>query len=300
MRVLMPLLEGLQAVHQAGFLHRDIKPSNIFIRDNGSPLLIDFGSARLAISGATRTLTSVLTPGFAPLEQYSKEGNEGPWTDVYSFAAVMYRAVTGDNPPDVVTRLKDDPVIQALIAARERFSMGFLHAVNRGMETDEKKRPQTVPEWRAMFTGEAFIAPGPLALENTSAVAGVSDVVKDAPTQRLRKAIEPAAGSKQPSMTQLTWFAAGALALFLVVGGAHLFDKSRSSPTAGSAGVTGPGKDKPAKLTPREFYVVDRDRSGYLTPDEIKGDALLEQNFTRIDTNHDGRISLEEFTGFPP
>jgi len=59
------------------------------------------------------------------------------------------------------------------------------------------------------------------------------------------------------------------------------------------------GKDRPAKLSAREFYVLDRDRSGYLTPDEVKGDALLEQNFAKIDRNGDGRISLEEFTSFP-
>jgi len=130
-QILMPLLEGLQAVHEAGFLHRDIKPSNIFIRDTGAPLLIDFGAARLAVGGATRTMTSILTPGFAPLEQYSKDGNQGPWTDIYSLAAVMYRAVVGDNPPDVVTRMKDDVVMQSLIAARDRFSPGFLHAITR-------------------------------------------------------------------------------------------------------------------------------------------------------------------------
>ncbi len=302
MRVLMPLLEGLQAVHEAGFLHRDIKPSNIFIRDDGKPLLIDFGSARLAIGDVTRTLTSVLTPGFAPLEQYSKEGNEGPWTDVYSLAAVMYRAVTGDNPPDVVTRLKEDVVMQSLIAARERFSVGFLHAVNRGMETDEKKRPQTVPEWRAMLTGEAFVAPTPSAVKNASTLLDDGDIVEDTPTQRLEKTsvTGPATvGFRKPSMTQLTWFAAGTLALFLVVGGADLLEKSRDRQTPKSEPVTAPGKDQPAKLTAREFYVVDRDRSGYLTADEVKGDALLEQNFKRIDTNHDGRISLEEFTNFP-
>ena len=53
------------------------------------------------------------------------------------------------------------------------------------------------------------------------------------------------------------------------------------------------------KLTPREFYLLDRDRSGFLTPDEVKGDQLIEQNFKRIDKNHDGKISLEEFTSFP-
>ncbi|MBI4190586.1 MAG: protein kinase [Betaproteobacteria bacterium] len=310
-QILMPLLEGLQAVHEAGFLHRDIKPSNIFIRDTGAPLLIDFGAARLAVGGATRTMTSILTPGFAPLEQYSKDGNQGPWTDIYSLAAVMCRAVVGDNPPDVVTRMKDDVVMQSLIAARDRFSPGFLHAINRGMEVDEKKRPQTVPEWTAMFTGEAYATPTALPTAS-AAVPATGNAHEDAPTQRVEKTtlLEGRPTDKRPSMAQLTWFAAGALVLFLVIGGEQFFRKpaedavkSRLAPATktqpGTKAEPEPGKDQPTRLTPREFYVLDRDRSGFLTPDEVKGDAVLETNFAKIDTNHDGRISLEEYTSFP-
>ncbi len=304
-QILMPLIEGLHAVHEAGFLHRDIKPSNIFIRDTGAPLLIDFGAARLAIGGATRTMTSILTPGFAPLEQYSKDGNQGPWTDIYSLAAVMYRAVVGDNPPDVVTRMKDDVVMQSLIAARDRFSPGFLHAINRGMEVDEKKRPQTVPEWTAMFTGEAFIAPPPAA----------GGAVEDARTQQVERTTvleRTSTTLARPSMMQLTWFAAGALVLFLVIGGERFFEKlagkgaatsrpvpaTKAQPAPATKAEPESGKDRPAKLSAREFYALDSDRSGYLTLDEVKGDAVLEQNFAKIDRDGDGRISLEEFTGF--
>lgn len=300
MKILMPLIEGLQAVHEAGFLHRDIKPSNIFIRDTGAPLLIDFGSARLAIGSVTRTMTSILTPGYAPLEQYSKDGNQGPWTDIYSLAAVMYRGVVGDNPPDVVTRMTDDVVMRSLIAARDRFSAGFLHGINRGMEIDEKKRPQTVPEWKAMFTGEAYTAPKRFP----ATVPAAGNAVEDAPTQRLENTILTATTltpGKRPSMTQLTWFAAGAVALFLVIGSEQLFEKLAGNGAAKTeAAADAKAQPKPGKLTPREFYVLDRDRSGYLTPDEVKGDAVLEQNFKKIDTNHDGRISLEEFTSFSP
>jgi serine/threonine protein kinase len=106
--ILMPLLDGLQAVHATGFLHRDIKPSNIFVRESGSPVLIDFGAARHAIGGVTRSLTSVLTPGYAPLEQYSSDGHQGPWSDIYAMAGVLYRALVNDSPPDAVSRMKGD------------------------------------------------------------------------------------------------------------------------------------------------------------------------------------------------
>ena len=281
MRILLPLLDGLQAVHAAGFLHRDIKPSNLFIRDNGQPVLLDFGSARVATGATTRTITSILTPGYAPLEQYTKDGNQGPWTDIYALAAVLYRVVVGDNPPDVVTRLKEDPVLDTLNAARDRFDQGFLHAIHRGLDVDEKKRPQSVPQWRAMFTGEAY-AGAPAA---TAGGAGGGEP----PTLRVDPAPPPI--WQRLSMTQMTAFAAGALALFLMIGGAELLDRYRARVPAGG--------DAPAKLTPREFYLLDRDRSGFLVPEEVKGDAVIEQAFTRLDRNRDGRLSLDEFTASP-
>jgi hypothetical protein len=262
-------------------------------------VLLDFGAARLAISASTHTITSILTPGYAPLEQYSKEGNQGPWTDVYSLAAVFYRAVVGDNPPDVVTRLKDDTVFAALIGARARFSTAFLHAIHRGLEVDEKKRPQSVPEWKAMFTGEAFIAPplSPLAYAVSSTKG---EPVEDPSTVRADPSLMLGGPLKlTPAwMTQLTWMAAGALVLFLAIGSQQLYDRL-SGNEAARALQAGKAADKPGRLTPREFYVLDRDRSGYLTPDEVKGDAVLEQNFQKIDKNNDGRVSLEEFTSFP-
>ena len=297
MRIILPLLDGMHAVHMAGFLHRDIKPSNIFIRDTGVPVLLDFGAARLAMGASTQTITSVLTPGYAPLEQYSKDGNQGPWTDIYSFAAVCYRAVVGEHPPDVVTRLKDDQVLPALIDARARFSNGFLHAINRGLEVDEKKRPQSVPEWKSLFTGEAYVPPPPSPLQY--AVASTrKEGLEESPTQRASRhtMLERQLRPNPPWMNQLIWMAAGALILFLAIGGYEMYDRlSGNKATRALSATTGTG----GKLTPREFYLLDRDRSGYLTPDEVKGDQLIEQNFKRIDKNHDGKISLEEFTSFP-
>lgn len=105
MRLVLPLLEGLQQLHIAGLIHRDIKPSNIYIRSNGSPLLLDFGAARApASSSASRPLTAVLSPGYAPPEQYSIDGIQGPHTDVYAVGAVLYRMLTGLEPVDAATR----------------------------------------------------------------------------------------------------------------------------------------------------------------------------------------------------
>jgi hypothetical protein len=101
-------------------------------------------------------------------------------------------------------------------------------------------------------------------------------------------------------MSQMTWMAAGAVVLFILIGGIQLYDRLSGNEAARAvAPGKGSGDKPPPKLTPREFYLLDRDRSGFLTPDEVRGDAVLEQNFKRIDKNGDGRVSLEEFTDFP-
>ena len=98
--ILHPILDGLEVVHRADFLHRDIKPGNIIIRaEDNSPVLLDFGAARMAIGAKSRSVTSVVTPGYAPREQYSSRGNQGPWTDIYALGAVAYPAVDGHLRP---------------------------------------------------------------------------------------------------------------------------------------------------------------------------------------------------------
>src|SRR4051812_23697400 len=77
-----PLLDGLEVVHAAGYMHRDIKPGNIYIRNDGSPVLLDFGSARQT----NQELTAIVTPGYAPFEQYHSQGKQGPWSDLYALA----------------------------------------------------------------------------------------------------------------------------------------------------------------------------------------------------------------------
>ncbi|MCK5362509.1 MAG: serine/threonine protein kinase, partial [Gammaproteobacteria bacterium] len=140
--LLMPLLDGLERVHEAGFVHRDIKPNNLFVRDDGSPVVLDFGSARQALGVETRTLTSLVTPGFAPFEQYNatRDGDkQGPWTDIYALGATLYRAVTGKGPVDALTRagaiLKGhkDVLVPASVAAGDRYSASFLRAIDRAL-----------------------------------------------------------------------------------------------------------------------------------------------------------------------
>jgi serine/threonine protein kinase len=151
----LPLLEGLDAIHQAGFLHRDIKPSNIVLRsEDNSPVLLDFGSARSAVT--TQTLTAIVSPGYGPIEQYFDQGTQGAWSDIYSMAAVLYRIVTGRPPVPAPQRASKDSLLPAVFAGRGRFSEPFLKALDQALKVDETKRPQCVADWRRLLANPSL------------------------------------------------------------------------------------------------------------------------------------------------
>ncbi len=150
-----PLLDGLEVIHQAGYLHRDIKPANVFVREDGSPVLLDFGSARMASPG--NELTAIVTPGYAPIEQYHSHGKQGPWSDLYAFGGVLYWMLTGSKPIDAVARVREEiqrPAVKA--ADTNLYSADLLAAVDWALAPHEDKRPQSVREFRAALTGSTL------------------------------------------------------------------------------------------------------------------------------------------------
>ena len=110
-KLLMPILDALIVVHSVGVLHRDISPDNIFVGEDGNVKLLDFGSARQVLGQQSKSLSVILKPGFAPLEQYQSRGKQGPWTDIYSLTATMYYCITGTVPDDCMNRVEDDSLI---------------------------------------------------------------------------------------------------------------------------------------------------------------------------------------------
>ena len=148
-RFLEPLLDALAVVHAADMLHRDIAPDNIIVRNDGSPVLIDFGAARSDLAQQSRAVSALVKPGYSPYEQYAELGKQqGPWTDIYALAATLYHAITGKRPPDAPSRVITDELLPAREAAISAYRARFLKAIDRGLLIDIEKRPQSVAEWR--------------------------------------------------------------------------------------------------------------------------------------------------------
>ena len=177
-KILIPVMDALGAVHSKGIVHRDVTPDNIYITKDGSVKLLDFGAARYSLGDKSRSLDVVLKHGFAPKEQYTRRGKQGPFTDIYALGATFYFALTGKRPPDSIDRIEDDDLIppsrlgakispaaeEAILMAmniqpQERFQSmkAFKNAMLISKEEAEKERTE-MPQVR-----QSAPAPGPAA-----------------------------------------------------------------------------------------------------------------------------------------
>ena len=162
--ILMPILDGLREVHAKNFLHRDIKPQNIYLTTGNRAILLDFGAARQAMSERSRSLSVVLSEGYAPYEQYHRRGEQGPWTDIYASAAVLYHAVAGEPPPPATERVsKDELNIEAL-----GVSTSLAKALRLGLAVDHKNRPRTMVEFQGLFLTDLPPVYQPIGTEQNS------------------------------------------------------------------------------------------------------------------------------------
>ncbi len=152
LNLMLPILDGLREVHRRNFLHRDIKPHNIYLTAQGRPILLDFGSARQAMGQRSRSLSVVLTEGYAPFEQYHSRGAQGPWTDIYGAAATLYLLLTGQTPLSAPERIQGDeliPPLQLVPDLPEPLNAALLN----GLAMDAKQRPQTMDQFEQSLHG---------------------------------------------------------------------------------------------------------------------------------------------------
>jgi serine/threonine protein kinase len=143
-RIFSELAKGLREVHAQKLLHLDIKPANIYIRTDGSPVLLDFGSARQALNENIAKSSPSYTPGFAPPEQYFDRTQLGPWSDIYSMGATMYSCLTRTSPAAANLRVKNDLLVPAVTVGKDHYSQGLLEIIDQCLHLDHLERPQSV------------------------------------------------------------------------------------------------------------------------------------------------------------
>ena len=145
--IFLPVLEGLKAVHEMGLLHLDIKPGNIYLRENLSPILLDFGAVHKLMLSAGSRLFPVVSHGFSPPEQSKRNAKLGPWSDLYAIGASLRACMEAKPPPPAKERVKNNSMPPAKAVFKDKYSKEFLSAIDWAMALEIKKRPQNVDDF---------------------------------------------------------------------------------------------------------------------------------------------------------
>ena len=153
--VFVRLLSGLREVHKEKLLHLDLKPANIFLRQDGSPVLLDFGAARWGLGAADSSLGCVYTPGFAAPEQQGSGEALGPWTDIYAIGATLYACLDGGVIPPAAKMRPNNPALEpAQSRWAGRYSLQLLELIDWCMQLAIDRRPQSVHALQKSLNGE--------------------------------------------------------------------------------------------------------------------------------------------------
>ena len=203
-----PLMESLYSIHAKGLIHRDISPANIMVKKNGRVILLDFGSAREFDANDEKSMSVILKHGYAPAEQYLSRGPQGPWTDVYSLCATMYKMITGITPPSAVERmigdvLKKPSELGAVITASQE------DALIKGLSIIQTDRFSSVMDLKNAFN--ASDDPMPFTppvqekvqtVDSAKQVEKVSEEPKPQEEQKVREASKPQENSENQAVQE--------------------------------------------------------------------------------------------------
>lgn len=197
MQILSPIMDALDTIHASGLIHRDISPDNIFMTNSGETKLLDFGAAKSAMALVNQQSHSiVLKKGYSPAEQYQSKGSLGPWTDIYSMAATIYRSVVGTVPPDSIDRLDEDilvPPSQSGVTIPDYAEAALIKALS----ISPKARPQNMRDFKNALLEMQPSDPSITSEVKTIATHGPSPTKRVANPQR-------GAGSSQPSTAKVS------------------------------------------------------------------------------------------------
>lgn len=276
--LMKPVFESLYEVHKNGLVHRDISPDNIMVDNEGKIKLIDFGSVRGQSSETDKTYTVILKHGYAPPEQYYAKGKQGPWTDIYSLCATMYKMLTGQVPPNGVERMEDD-TYEDPSKLGIQVSPRTEAVLRRGLAVKAQDRYQHIGELLADLYGTGpvsqtnatpqsnpFVAPGAVS------VSASGQSMHLAPSEQ-----KPEGEAKKKKTILIAGITAGVVALIvgliLIIGGGKN-DKSTTEKTEAPATETDTSADKTTESTEKadvttEAGIGDSGDSGYVWPTEL-------------------------------
>jgi len=260
LRVFIPILNGLSAVHEAEMLHLDIKPENIYLRKNGSPMLIDFGSAR---QGTGHIHKVALTHGYAPMEQYPDKGTPGPSTDIYAIGASMYRCVTGKKPDDsldrydAVLKYQVDPLNPAIKAGGNSYRPIILECIDWALQIYPRDRPKS-----ARVFQDALMGKGHPARSNSGNVSRPSTFKRRSAPSVARRTAPIHRTRQDTSSSVVGWTAAILMLASLGAAGFlywsyqqgnlnHLFTTTVNAPPAIETPISASPSDSPSVVTPK-------------------------------------------------
>jgi serine/threonine protein kinase len=271
------LCDALDTIHREQCYHRDIAPDNILLLRDGRPVLLDFGAARRVIGDLTQGLTVILKPGFAPIEQYADAPGlrQGPWTDMYALAAVVYFAISGKTPPPSVARIVHDDMPPAREVGKGRYSEQFLAVIDAALAVRPEQRIQNVTELREVLgIGDEIPRTMPELMQDARTLPGsngsigsTGNIGRSADVPHRTQAPRSISRSRNDIMGEQrnvpvrprrskTGIVLGGMALVLAIGGGfagykvfeqtqerNLADNTDAAPAMGSSGATGSSGD---------------------------------------------------------
>ncbi len=247
--LMKPVLESLYEIHKKGLIHRDISPDNIMFDDDGTIKLIDFGAVRGTSTETEMTYTVMLKHGYAPQEQYYAKGNQGPWTDIYSLCATMYKMLTGCIPPNCIERMSEDsymPPSQCGVAVSPQVE----NALTKGLSVNIADRYQNIGELIKDLYGKEYTFMG-------DGQIGVSQVVEAGHKGDLTNKDNSATGGMPAGKKKALIISgvAAAILIFAVIG--FLAPKNKPGDATTEAATTATATDSSTDIATTEATTTE-------------------------------------------